>query len=226
MHTTRRLISHFKRQGFTLIELLVVTTIIGILAALLVPVLGRARAAALNIQCVSNLRQWGQATYLYVSANDGLLPPDGSPNGTSTQSGWYVDLPMMLGMKPYQQMPWKTNSSIDPGRSLWICPSNRRRSNGHNLFHYCLNEHVNGTGALNLQTCISSVQQPHRVVWLFDNGKLAAVAQQNNVHTNLHARGAHFLFLDGHTSHFRNRDYWDFSRGHGRTNHFELVWSE
>jgi len=53
---------------------------------------------------------------------------------------------------------------------------------------------------------------------------LAGVAQQNNVHTNLHSRGAQFTFLDGHARRFNNLDYWDFSTNRGRTNNPELVW--
>ncbi|MBI1839993.1 MAG: hypothetical protein HYR88_03965 [Verrucomicrobia bacterium] len=59
---------------------------------------------------------------------------------------------------------------------------------------------------------------------MFDNGKLAAVAQQNNAHTNIHRSGAHFLFLDGHVQHFPNTRYWDFENGKGRTDDTELLW--
>ena len=62
------------------------------------------------------------------------------------------------------------------------------------------------------------------MVWLFDNGKRAAVAQQNNVHTNLHSQGAQFSFLDGHAARFRNTEYWDFTLDKGRTNNPNLVW--
>jgi prepilin-type processing-associated H-X9-DG protein len=61
-------------------------------------------------------------------------------------------------------------------------------------------------------------------VWLFDNGRLAAVAGPNNVHTNLHQRGAQFLFLDGHGRRFPNADYWDFRYQRGRRDHPELRW--
>jgi prepilin-type N-terminal cleavage/methylation domain-containing protein/prepilin-type processing-associated H-X9-DG protein len=210
--------------GFTLVEMLVVMGIIGLLAAMLLPVLGRARALARNTSCLGNLRQWGQATHMYAQENDGFLPPDGTPNGTSTQEGWYVDLPTILGLPAYHTVPWRTNANAQLDRSLWVCPSNLRRSNGKNLFHYCLNEHVNGTGLYNQPTCMSSIESPVKTVWLFDNGKLAAVAQQNNLHTNLHSQGAQVLFLDGHARRFKSRDYWDFARGRARTNLAEIRW--
>jgi prepilin-type N-terminal cleavage/methylation domain-containing protein/prepilin-type processing-associated H-X9-DG protein len=210
-------------RAFTLIELLVVIAIIAILASLLLPVLSRGKQAAQSACCLNNLKQWGLATQLFASDNNDFLPKDGSPNGISVDEGWYIDLPRMLKIPTYREMAWRTNDGIDPGRSLWICPANPRRSNGNNLFHYCLNEHVNGTGAGN-QVKLGSIRHPVRVVWLFDNGKLAAVAQQNNVHTNLHSRGAQFTFLDGHSARFRNVEYWDFPRNAGRTNNPSLIW--
>jgi prepilin-type processing-associated H-X9-DG protein len=186
-------------------------------------VLSRGKQAAQGACCLNNLKQWGLATQLFAADNNDLLPKDGSPNGISVEEGWYNDLPRVLKIPIYHEMAWRTNDHIEPGRSLWICPANPRRSNGNNLFHYCLNEHVNGTGSGN-QVRLGSIRHPVRVVWLFDNGKLAAVAQQNNVHTNLHSRGAQFTFLDGHSARFKNFEYWDFPKNAGRTNNPSLIW--
>jgi prepilin-type processing-associated H-X9-DG protein/prepilin-type N-terminal cleavage/methylation domain-containing protein len=210
--------------AFTLIELLVVVLVISILTGLLLPVLSKARARAHSAICANNLKQWGIATHLYTLDNDDYLPPEGSPNGLSTESGWYINLPLTMGVRPYCEMVWRTNTAAPLGRSIWICPSNKNRSNGNNLFHYCLNEHVDATGEADHAVRLGSIPHASQVVWLFDNGKRAAVAQQNNVHTNLHYGGAQFLFLDGHVKRFRNTAYWDFTTDRGRTNNPEIVW--
>ena len=61
-------------DGFTLIELLVVIAIIAILAALLLPALSSAHRRAQSVQCLNNLRQIGQTTYMYASDNEDYLP--------------------------------------------------------------------------------------------------------------------------------------------------------
>jgi prepilin-type N-terminal cleavage/methylation domain-containing protein len=62
------------QRAFTLIELLVVVAILGILAALLLPVLSSTKSQARNITCISQLRQLGIATRLYTEETGGRLP--------------------------------------------------------------------------------------------------------------------------------------------------------
>jgi prepilin-type N-terminal cleavage/methylation domain-containing protein/prepilin-type processing-associated H-X9-DG protein len=78
-----------RRTGFTVVELLVVIGIVGVLLAILLPALGRARASAQRTACASNLRQIGQLLNAYANDNRGELPvvyagPEFAPLGPPT----------------------------------------------------------------------------------------------------------------------------------------------
>ena len=77
-------------RAFTLVELLVVIAIIAMLAAMLLPVLARAKAQAVRTQCMDNLHQMEVALFVYGGDNRDKLPVDEPPSAAS----WAWDLPL------------------------------------------------------------------------------------------------------------------------------------
>ena len=114
------------RAAFTLIELLVVIAIIAILASMLLPALGRAKAKAQGIQCMNNHRQLMMAWRLYVEDNRDTLP--------FAKHGPYEWVGGWLDFDGSNRENWDTdanlkNSLLAPysGRSykIYKCPSDK-----------------------------------------------------------------------------------------------------
>ena len=95
---------HHRPRGFTLIELLVVIGIIGVLMAILLPVLGNAREAARTVACASNLRQLATAAQLYAGENSQFWPPAHLDFYTINNHRWH-------GTRPNNSSPFDFETS-------------------------------------------------------------------------------------------------------------------
>jgi prepilin-type N-terminal cleavage/methylation domain-containing protein len=155
-----------RSKGFTLIELLVVIAIIAILAAILFPVFAQAREKARAITCLSNIKQIGLGTAMYVQDYDETFPIAwGEPNDFT----WY------LQVEPYIKIGVGTNpltgrQSGNLAKGIWHCPSD---SDGPSYQSYTANAMIAGAqagtpGSLWLNhpaKTLAAINAPATVVW-------------------------------------------------------------
>ena len=161
-------------EAFTLVEVLVVISVIGILAALLLPVLGKAKEQGRATACLSNLRQLGVGLQLYVQDNENRLPVMyDAPFPTNIAS---TNLTVEAVLVPYVV-----------SSNLFRCPSDKE------LFErtkssYSWNVLVNGQNADRLQ--VFTLQfDPHQIPLMFDKEAFHRARGES--------RGVNYLYADG-----------------------------
>jgi len=146
--------------GFTLVELLVVIALIGMLAALLLPALGRAKEKGQFATCLNNLRQVNFALHLYADENADFLPvlpsPNPYPNGVGA---FYKQL-----VKGYLGL----NGPASPSERVFACPSDRvlQTQSGHAYTSYTFNGFEVGPKAIPRITGqrLSAIRNPTKAV--------------------------------------------------------------
>lgn len=110
------------RKAFTLIELLVVIAIIAILAAFLFPVFARAKAAAKQSQCISNLKQIGASIALYMADYDEIFPNAIDPSDRWSPDIWASE-PDFQSRISRMPMLYEVTQPYAKSKDIWHCPS-------------------------------------------------------------------------------------------------------
>ncbi len=160
--------------AFTLIELLVVIAVIAILAALLFPVLGRAKESGRATACLSNLRQAGIALQLYVQENNNRLPFMRDRSLTTTN-----ELPS----------PDTVLASQLGNTNVLKCPSDKQGLYESTGSSYSWNNLLNGQDAEHLSVMGLNFD-PHQIPLMFDKEKFHVARGEK--------KAQNFLYADGH----------------------------
>jgi len=192
-----------KIRAFTLIELLVVIAIIAILAAILFPVLARAKDAAKKVVCISNLKQLGTGITMYLEDYDDRLPgmTDGTP-GQNVVGGWIV-YDQFGNSSAGHFLPEKGSIYSYVGSpGIYVCPTDRDGSQSKNSYalNGCLLEPPFKMTGFNVGRSATSIASPSDMTLLGEEG-----VGTSPFALEAYGRGTNDGFLNPDVDHFSRR---------------------
>lgn len=186
------MIPHHRRRAFTLIELLTVIAIVGILAAIIVPVVGSVRGKARTTQCASNVRQIATAMLLYANENKQLLPKAEGSNSWVIKISSYLSIPPgTVGPPPLPRIA-----------GVLVCPAYSGDPALRDM-NYGLNSAIEDKALNPYWQYKMNVPAPARTILLAElqaNSEIVTPAQTvTNKAVRRHANdSANYGFVDGH----------------------------
>jgi prepilin-type N-terminal cleavage/methylation domain-containing protein len=210
------------KRGFTLIELLVVIAIIAILAALLLPVLGRAKTGARRTACINSTRQINLALRMYANDHEDAI------RAMTNKENIYVTYKDSI-------QPYLARSGSSTNDQLFACPADDFDCDDRSIRGLFLFEHVegksfhrqkvtryssyffNGEAADKPETRMahkpfSSVREPSRVVLVGElSGCFGLSAHDRKAPYQFNNAPNVMSFVDGHVSYIRI--YWNGVKG-------------